>query len=1316
MKIQNESINFVQPKSRKSMKTKYILFTIILSFVLSLKGWGQVSIESKLGGTQSPFSVVYGNTLSDDLILTALYAGAVTITYPDNTREELTGVSKGQTLITSTHIKLGGNGYSVAGKTNNGSSISFNFGITLSPRLIKVNPTAPGFTIEKEYDGNTDVVLSYDKITEDGKKYKKVNFSYCTDVNGTIDANKTAVVNGDEVYIEVKSVKYKDKNVGFNTDGTISSEKEVDVEYGDLLVIGTVPNNYGCLDVNKTVTYKVGKITQKKVSPILANYEKEKVYNNDATVKGAENTNYVDLSGLVGGENIRPVASYQYSDANVLRDANGNVENNPITISVRLENTVDEKNYLLSYETTDPDLQVTGNGTSELTIVDNGGKINPIQESVTWTDKITNAKITQSGNSPYELSAYGMTIESALGATIVSNNNFDNDYTYSYTCNGNSVDITNKVLEVGSYTLNVVCTPTNRNFETIESELNFRVPNVLNMWYPSGNSGMYGDVVIGVDGGIKCKPRIDISGTNADLEYTYYIKKDGETEYKKIAINGEDNIPYVGNYSLKCEVVDKKNFFTSIDVTPLEVPLSVTPRNITIEEPVIKESKPYDGTSDVIIEEGVSFNGILPKDESKISISTYGNYYQNDREVSDAGSSYVMLIKAECTADDELMANYQIVTDKAIFENGVKYYDGIITKCPVKVKFQDYVKEYGESVVNKDICATLEPVIIQNTEYQLENYVFSYRTNDPSVWWQGNEMIGVGEYDIKVEVEFTGAEAKNFAQAQGNLAETQHHVKVTPKTLTLSDLVIADKVYDGTTTILKEQIADPILSGVLEGETVVLSRTSTPEYPSAEAQLYKNIPVGYKITGSNVNNYQLDENGAKSITLYADSKITIFEFKYNIQPDEQGVYQLVYGNSVLGEDIQVINPLDKNQAIEYWISDINKTGDMLTPSTDPRLVTVRLTQFGILVKSEEIKIYVDKLKLIPSEPEISHVKYYDGTSSVKLTGSNSTFINRVGDDDVFVRTQTQTYDSPDIASGKTITVVFETYGGDWQSKYYPPDNIVYTDGVITTPDIDFISLGVTANGYCENELVTVTFDVISGMPLTYSILFPEQAKDIGFTDIVEEKLPDVFGPMSVQFPVPEGVSANEFECEITLYDAYGKSKSGKFKFVLNYSGSVMLSKFNDVVAINNYEGQFYNYQWYKNGEILEGETKQFFNDLPCLYGSYSAEITMIDGKKVWVCPVFYDKRSEISKSKATSIVNVYPNPARVMEPVTVELVGVPNLEALKPVIYVYNSLGTLVDKITNAIDINYLNLPKGNYTGVVFLGNVRLTFKLIVRN
>jgi len=246
------------------MKTKYILFTIILSFVLGLKGWGQLSIKSRLDNTEtSPYSVVYGNKLSDDLIMTALKNGTVTITYSDNSQETY-NISINDILTTNIPIKLGGD-YSVTGKNNNGGSIgSFVFQVSLSPRMIKVNPIAPGFTVEKEYDGTTDGVCDADEITKDDKIYKKVNFSYC-DASGNIDETKPAIVGDDEVYIEIKSVKYKNKDVEFNTDGTISSEKEVVVEYGDLLVKSTDANNYyGCLDVNKKVTYKVGKITQKK--------------------------------------------------------------------------------------------------------------------------------------------------------------------------------------------------------------------------------------------------------------------------------------------------------------------------------------------------------------------------------------------------------------------------------------------------------------------------------------------------------------------------------------------------------------------------------------------------------------------------------------------------------------------------------------------------------------------------------------------------------------------------------------------------------------------------------------------------------------------------------------------------------------------------------------------------------------------------------------------------------------------------------------------------------------------------------------------
>ena len=151
------------------MKTKYILFTIIFSFVLGLKGWGQGYTISNTSPT-----VVYGNKLSDDLTITANFTGTGTIEDPNGSIDNISSVSNGLNIVTNNNIISDGI-YTFRGIKSNGGSVgSMPVYVSLSPRMIKVDPIAPGFIVEKEYDGTTDGVCDADEITEGDKIYKKV--------------------------------------------------------------------------------------------------------------------------------------------------------------------------------------------------------------------------------------------------------------------------------------------------------------------------------------------------------------------------------------------------------------------------------------------------------------------------------------------------------------------------------------------------------------------------------------------------------------------------------------------------------------------------------------------------------------------------------------------------------------------------------------------------------------------------------------------------------------------------------------------------------------------------------------------------------------------------------------------------------------------------------------------------------------------------------------------------------------------------------------------------------------------------------------
>ena len=66
-------------------------------------------------------------------------------------------------------------------------------------------------------------------------------------------------------------------------------------------------------------------------------------------------------------------------------------------------------------------------------------------------------------------------------------------------------------------------------------------------------------------------------------------------------------------------------------------------------------------------------------------------------------------------------------------------------------------------------------------------------------------------------------------------------------------------------------------------------------------------------------------------------------------------------------------------------------------------------------------------------------------------------------------------------------------------------------------------------------------------------------------------------------------------------------------------GGTMLSKWTDVLFIDNKAGQFVAYQWYENGVALTGETQQRLYNPAGLPGNYYCELTMSDGKKVKTC-------------------------------------------------------------------------------------------------
>lgn len=155
---------------------------------------------------------------------------------------------------------------------------------------------------------------------------------------------------------------------------------------------------------------------------------------------------------------------------------------------------------------------------------------------------------------------------------------------------------------------------------------------------------------------------------------------------------------------------------------------------------------------------------------------------------------------------------------------------------------------------------------------------------------------------------------------------------------------------------------------------------------------------------------------------------------------------------------------------------------------------------------------------------------------------------------------------------------------------------------------------------------------------------------------------------------------------------------------------VEMKGWGDVLVLDNSESMFVSYQWYRDGELLPNETKQYYYEPNGLTpGIYSVQIKTRDNSRAKVCPleVFADSL------KSGIGLRSYPVPANDEEPFFVE-VEEENLNGTELV--VYDEKGNLVRKINAVRRKNEMRLPSGVYVVVLErAGTPLLSTKLIVR-
>lgn len=165
-------------------------------------------------------------------------------------------------------------------------------------------------------------------------------------------------------------------------------------------------------------------------------------------------------------------------------------------------------------------------------------------------------------------------------------------------------------------------------------------------------------------------------------------------------------------------------------------------------------------------------------------------------------------------------------------------------------------------------------------------------------------------------------------------------------------------------------------------------------------------------------------------------------------------------------------------------------------------------------------------------------------------------------------------------------------------------------------------------------------------------------------------------------------------------------------YVNGYEPPRIVKMWDDVIVCDNSEKRYGQYQWYRDGEILPGATKQYYVEPGGLSGSY--HVSVFDSQ------LGIRRNSEVltfekAETAAEQKVVIYPNPSSAAEPMVLKLTGFTDEELQQARLYVYNVVGELIYKADNVVEQQELRLPAGQYvSSLLFENGKRINTKVVV--
>ncbi len=290
----------------------------------------------------------------------------------------------------------------------------------------------------------------------------------------------------------------------------------------------------------------------------------------------------------------------------------------------------------------------------------------------------------------------------------------------------------------------------------------------------------------------------------------------------------------------------------------------------------------------------------------------------------------------------------------------------------------------------------------------------------------------------------------------------------------------------------------------------------------------------------------------------------------------------------------------------------------------------------------------------------------------------------------------------------TFNIVIEEELFLYKEPYYDFNGLLLSESGIYTHNLQsvtgcdsIVTLKLTAyprlktdimyeNFICpEQQIFIVDYTIHAGDFTTYSLLFDQTSHQSGFEDQLNQ--PRVPGQHYLEILLPEHVKSDIYKAKLIFEDIYSGNDTADIFITINYSDSILVQKWNDVIAILNsdYNGgyEFSEFQWYKNGLAIPGETRSYLYvpEHLDITAEYQVRITRYDGVSLFTCPFTPENREEIT---------VYPTVINTGENIIIEMPVRGNL-------FVWNIMGlNIMNQLLNPSE-NIVSLPV--YPGTYFL-------------